>query len=138
VEIIHVGDIGTILYLPTVVQGVPLDETLELFTTRIAWLMRPAIAPMIEISDIPTEIDPLDNVRKLKLVTGTETGTVLTGTGNFALLSEDVGDWLCTIALGNTDGYWSDGPFRLFRLQTTLPLAPVPLVHSIRIVRHFG
>jgi hypothetical protein len=133
-DTVRVGDIGTIIYLPTYAAGAPLNESLELFTERIAYLLRPGIAPLIEIHDIPIEIDPFDNVAKLKLITGTDTGLYLTGTGNFALLDADVGDWLCTITLAHATGSWSDSPFRLFRLQRTKPSTPSM---SLQIIRSF-
>jgi hypothetical protein len=134
VDVVHVGDIGTIIYLPTFSGDTPLGASLELFTTRMAWLMRPGLAPIIEISDIPTEIDPLDNILKLKLITGTDTGLVLVGTGDFALRDADVGDWLCSIALAHDTGYWSDGPFRLFTLQRVRPLATMPLFYGTTLI----
>lgn len=116
----HVGDIGTIIYLPTYAGGVPLGATLELFTLRTVRLQRPRLVPLIEIIDVPTAVDPLDDVLKLQLITGSDEGISLSGVGNFALLAVDVGEWLAEISLGNLQGYWTMGPFPLFTLVRTM------------------
>lgn len=116
----HVGDIGTVIYLPTFAGAAPLDESLELFTTRVVRLKPPGLAPLIEITDVPVEEDPADSVKKLKLVSGTETGVFLTGEGHFALLPSQVGEWLAETTLGHLDGQWTSNPFPVFDLQRNL------------------
>jgi hypothetical protein len=121
VETPHVGDIGTVIYLPTFAGEDPLGETLETFTTRIVRLQRPGNQPLIEITEVTLEVDPADAVKKLKLVTGTETGTALTGTGDFALTAADVGQWLAEIQLGHATGQWTMDAFPVFTLLPNLP-----------------
>lgn len=116
----HVGDIGTVIYLPTFAGEDPLNESLELFTTRVVRLKPPGLAPLIEITAVPTAVDPADNVTKLQLVSGTETGVFLTGVGHFALQASQVGEWLAETTLGHLDGQWTSNPFPVFELQRNL------------------
>jgi hypothetical protein len=116
----HVGDLGTVIYLPTFAGTQPLDESLDLFTSRVVRLKPPGLAPLIEITDVPTEVDPADSVKKLKLVSGTDTGVSLTGVGNFALQPSQVGEWLAETTLGHVEGQWTSNPFPVFDLQRNL------------------
>lgn len=116
----HVGDLGTVIYLPTFAGADPLDASLDLFTSRVVRLKPPGLAPLIEITDVPVDVDPADNVKKLKLVSGTETGVFLTGEGHFALQPSQVGEWLAETTLGHLTGQWTSNPFPVFELQRNL------------------
>ena len=117
----HVGDIGTIIYVPTFAGPDPLHETLETFTTRTVRLQPPGLAPPIVITDVTIAVDPLDQIKKLQLITGTNTALALTGGGGFALLNADVGEWLADITLAHATGQWTTDPFPVFTLQRNLP-----------------
>ena len=116
----HVGDIGTVIYVPTFAGSDPLNESLELFTVRVVRLKPPGLAPLIEITDVPVVVDPGDSVKKLQLVSGTDPGVSLTGEGHFALLPSQVGEWVAETTLGHLTGQWTSNPFPVFDLQRNL------------------
>lgn len=120
VQAAHVDDIGTVFYIDVHEQGFSLDAALTTYTTREVRLKRPNTAALIEVTAVSTEEDPDDLIIKLKLVSGSDTGTTLTGTGGFALPGSELGDWIAEVLVGDGTNQWTSDPFILFNLRANL------------------
>jgi hypothetical protein len=120
-ESIHVDDINTVLYIDVTNEGVSLSTTLDSFTTRTVRLKRPITSGLITITAVPTEADAGDSgKKKLKLLTGTNTSTSLSGTGGFKVPSTDPGDWIGEVFLADASGQWTSDSFTAFTLKANL------------------
>ena len=106
-EELHVNDVGVEIYLDIreIINGVEglaftaFHEQLLNFTVRTVRIRRPLTLDIITITDVATAVDPDDSVRKLLIKTGTQTGATLTGTGDFALPSTNIGLWIADVEL---------------------------------------
>lgn len=120
VDILHVDDAGTIIYIDITDDGESLDTMLDSFSTRNVHIRRAKTDESIVIVGVPTEVDPLDNIKKLKIITGTDDSVSLTNTGLFKLPSTCPGIWVAEIALADMGWSGISDTFELFELRPNL------------------
>jgi hypothetical protein len=119
-ETVHVDDQGTVIYVDVNDQGVSLGTLLDSYTGRVVKIKRPSDPTLITITGVPTEVDSEDNIKKLKLVLGTDTGTSLTGTGLFKVPSTELGEWIGQVTLSVGSNSWNSDSFKIFDLLGNL------------------
>jgi hypothetical protein len=116
----HVDDVGTVFYIDVNDQGISLDADLDSYSVRIVNIKRPNDTTLIQVTTVSTETDPDDSIKKLKLESGTDVGTSLTGTGGFKLPSTELGDWIAEVFIGDGVNGWTSAPFVLCNLRANL------------------
>ena len=110
---VRVDDEGTVIYIDVKDLGESLDTELSDFATRTVNLIRPD-GTIIVITAVTVEEDSEDEVSKLKIRTGTDTGEALTGVGDFDVDSSNVGIWIGEVILADSSGSWTSEPFNVF------------------------
>lgn len=113
-DILHVGDIGTEIYIDVTEDGVSLDGDLSGFTTRTVRIRRGSTDDIVVITGATIAVDPEDSVSKLKLVTGSNASLTLTGTGGFVIPSDSLGTWIAEVLLADAGWTGTTAAFELF------------------------
>jgi hypothetical protein len=119
-DTLHVGDVGTIVYINVLDTGIVLDDDLDALDTRTVKLRRPGTWDIVVITHVPTEVDPNDDIKKLKIVTGSNPGLSLTLLGEFALMSLHPGVWVAEVVLGDVVWTGTTDAFEVFELKRNL------------------
>lgn len=104
-DVLHVGDIGVVIYINITEDGVALGAALSDFTTRTVRIRRSNTDDIVTITGVTVAVDPEDSVSKLKLVTGSNAGLTLSGTGGFVLPAASIGSWIAEVLLA--DAGWT-------------------------------
>lgn len=110
---LRVDDEGTVIYIDVKDLGLSLDTELSDFTTRTVNLIRPDGTTVV-ITSVTVEQDADDEVSKLKIRTGTDILTALTGVGDFDVDSSNIGIWIGEVILADSSGSWTSEPFDVF------------------------
>jgi hypothetical protein len=119
-ELLHANDSGVVIYVNVTDDGIALGNALDNFTTRTIRLRRPRTGAIVVITAVPTEVDPLDSVKKLRLTSGSDSSLSLTNVGNFLLPSSDYGLWQGEVQLGDMGWNGRSDPFEAFEVLPNL------------------
>jgi hypothetical protein len=119
-DTLHANDVGTEIYIDVTENSVSIGAALSSFTTRTVKLRRATTDDVVVITTVTIAVDPDDGVSKLKLVTGTNTGLALTGTGAFKIPVASLGIWIAEVILGDAGWTGTTNAFELFEARQNL------------------
>lgn len=113
-DVLHVGDIGTEIYIDVTEDSASLNGDLSSFTTRTVRIRRGGTDDIVVITSVTIAVDPDDSISKLKIVTGSNTDLALTGTGGFVIPSGSLGTWIAEVLLADAGWTGTTTAFELF------------------------